>query len=368
MNVLATQRGSAPLPVDARGRRGAAGRPRSDLITGALVREARAPRRAGTAARRAVPARQGEGGVVLGEGLRRRLRRGRLAVRREPRHSSTTSRSGPTTSTREHVDAINRRRAAADRRRRGRRAGRARRRDAGRAAAVRLRDRRDEGDAHRARRSPRPRTRSRTAASRPCRTGSATRRCSPQHVERVIRGTTFPAGKLVEPGRRAVGRQGRHDARAVRAAAGAVRGGRAPRRRVHARRHADARRSRDARGPQWRKVIFNAATNPLGALTRPHARPRSASSRRCAGSSSRLVDEGKAVAAAQGIELDADPEELIDHAARPEVAYGHKASMLQDVEARRQTESRLPERRHRATSARKLGVADARHTTRSGHS
>ena len=45
-----------------------------------------------------------------------------------------------------------------------------------------------------------------------------------------------------------------------------------------------------------------------------------------------------AVAAAQGIELDADPEELIDYAARPEVAYGHKASMLQDVEARRQTE------------------------------
>ena len=36
--------------------------------------------------------------------------------------------------------------------------------------------------------------------------------------------------------------------------------------------------------------------------------------------------------------LDADPEELIDHAARPEVAYDHKASMLQDVEARRQTE------------------------------
>ena len=51
-----------------------------------------------------------------------------------------------------------------------------------------------------------------------------------------------------------------------------------------------------------------------------------------------LVDEGKAVAAAQGIELDADPEDLIDHAAKPEVAYGHKASMLQDVEARRPTE------------------------------
>ena len=51
-----------------------------------------------------------------------------------------------------------------------------------------------------------------------------------------------------------------------------------------------------------------------------------------------LVDEGKAVASAQAIELDADPEELIDYAARPEVAYDHKASMLQDVEARRETE------------------------------
>ena len=36
--------------------------------------------------------------------------------------------------------------------------------------------------------------------------------------------------------------------------------------------------------------------------------------------------------------LDADPEELIDHAAKPDVAYDHKASMLQDVEARRATE------------------------------
>jgi 2-dehydropantoate 2-reductase len=53
---------------------------------------------------------------------------------------------------------------------------------------------------------------------------------------------------------------------------------------------------------------------------------------------SALVSEGKAVAAAQGITLDADPEELIEHAARPDVAYDHKASMLQDVEARRSTE------------------------------
>lgn len=93
----------------------------------------------------------------------------------------------------------------------------------------------------------------------------------------------------------------------------------------------------DARGPQWRKVIFNASTNPIGALTRlTHGRVcEDPELRRLV---SGLVDEGKAVATAQGIELDADPEELIDHAAKPEVAYDHKASMLQDVEARRPTE------------------------------
>jgi len=93
----------------------------------------------------------------------------------------------------------------------------------------------------------------------------------------------------------------------------------------------------DARGPQWRKVIFNAATNPIGALTGlTHGRVcEDEALRRLV---SALADEGKAVAGAQGIELDADPEELIDYAARPEVAYDHKASMLQDVEARRETE------------------------------
>jgi 2-dehydropantoate 2-reductase len=93
----------------------------------------------------------------------------------------------------------------------------------------------------------------------------------------------------------------------------------------------------DARGPQWRKVIFNAATNPIGALTGlTHGRVcEDPALRRLV---SGLVDEGKAVAAAQRIELDADPEELIDHAAKPEVAYDHKASMLQDVETRRPTE------------------------------
>src|SRR5262249_57711008 len=88
----------------------------------------------------------------------------------------------------------------------------------------------------------------------------------------------------------------------------------------------------DARGPQWRKVIFNAATNPLGALTRlTHGRLCERPDLRAL--VTQLVDEGKAVAAAQHIELDDDPERLIDHAARKDVAYDHKASMLQDVEA-----------------------------------
>ena len=84
-------------------------------------------------------------------------------------------------------------------------------------------------------------------------------------------------------------------------------------------------------------MIFNAATNPLGALTGlTHGRVCERPDLRALVTT--LVDEVKAVAAAQGIVLDSDPEELIDYAARKEVAYDHKASMLQDVEARRQTE------------------------------
>ena len=49
-----------------------------------------------------------------------------------------------------------------------------------------------------------------------------------------------------------------------------------------------------------------------------------------------LVAEGVAVARALGITLDGDPEKMIDHGR--EVAYHHKPSMLQDVEAHRATE------------------------------
>ena len=155
------------------------------------------------------------------------------------------------------------------------------------------------------------------------------------HVDRVIRGTTFPAGKLLEPGHVQWDVQGEttfgpYDERTPfaeveRLADACTRGG------------MPAAAVTDARGPQWRKVIFNASTNPIGALTGlTHGRVCERPDLRALVTG--LVDEGKAVAAAQGIELDADPEELIDHAAKPEVAYGHKASMLQDVEARRATE------------------------------
>jgi 2-dehydropantoate 2-reductase len=156
------------------------------------------------------------------------------------------------------------------------------------------------------------------------------------HVARVIRGTTFPAGRIVEPG---------HVQWDVKGdtTIGPFEPSPAPLDQVERLAEACTRAGlpteavADARGPQWRKLIFNAATNPVGALTGlTHGRVcEDPALRRLV---SGLVDEGKAVASAQGIELDADPEELIDHAAKPEVAYDHKASMLQDVEARRATE------------------------------
>jgi 2-dehydropantoate 2-reductase len=157
-----------------------------------------------------------------------------------------------------------------------------------------------------------------------------------RHVTRVIRGTTFPAGKIVSPG--VVQWDVKGDTtlgpfepspaeldEIERLAEACTRAG------------MPTSAVLDARPAQWRKVIFNAATNPIGALTGlTHGRVCERPDLRALVST--LVDEGKAVAAAQGITLDADPEDLIDHAARPDVAYEHKASMLQDVEAHRATE------------------------------
>jgi 2-dehydropantoate 2-reductase len=157
-----------------------------------------------------------------------------------------------------------------------------------------------------------------------------------EHVPRVIRGTTFPAGKLLEAGHVQWDVKGdttlgpfepqpASQAAIERLADACTRAGMA------------TNAVLDARGAQWRKLIFNAATNSLGALTGlSHGRVCERPDLRALVTG--LVDEGKAVAAAQSIALDADPEDLIDHAAQKNVAYDHKASMLQDVEARRQTE------------------------------
>jgi 2-dehydropantoate 2-reductase len=155
-----------------------------------------------------------------------------------------------------------------------------------------------------------------------------------EYVGRVIRGTTFPAGRVLEPG--VVQMDTRGDTwlgpfepkpasmDEVRRLAEAMTAG-----------GMNTKALADARGAQWTKLIFNAATNPLGALTRlTHGRVcELPETRRLV---SALVAEGRAVADALGITLDSDPDELVDHAA--EVAYEHRASMLQDVLSERPTE------------------------------
>ncbi len=154
------------------------------------------------------------------------------------------------------------------------------------------------------------------------------------HVGHVIRGTTFPAGHVIEPGH--VGWDTKGDTWI-----GPFEPSATPMAKVEELASALTRSGMstvalsDARGAQWTKAIFNAATNPVGALT------GLAHGEVCDFEPTRrlvtgLADEGKAVAASLGIELDHDPEEMIDHATR--VAHDHKASMTQDVLARRQTE------------------------------
>ncbi len=91
----------------------------------------------------------------------------------------------------------------------------------------------------------------------------------------------------------------------------------------------------DARGAQWTKLIFNASTNPTGALTLLHhgAAARFAPTAQLFND---LIAEGEAVAQKLGVELHGDARKLVQKGAN---APGkHRASMLQDVLAKRQTE------------------------------
>ncbi len=95
----------------------------------------------------------------------------------------------------------------------------------------------------------------------------------------------------------------------------------------------------DLRPAQWSKLIFNATVNGVAALTElPHDFHFAEVEREGdLGLLVRdLVDEGKATAAAAGIELDEDPWEM--NVLATQRGHRHYPSMLEDVEARRPTE------------------------------
>ena len=98
----------------------------------------------------------------------------------------------------------------------------------------------------------------------------------------------------------------------------------------------------DLRPAQWSKLIFNATVNSVAALTGlPHDAHFAAETEPSdlGHLVHDLVDEGKAVAAAAGVELHEDPWEMNVLATRRGSA--HYPSMLEDVEARRGTEIEL---------------------------
>lgn len=155
-----------------------------------------------------------------------------------------------------------------------------------------------------------------------------------EHVRCVIRGTTFPAGHVIEPGRvnfdingdTWIGPFEPTDTPYARVEQLAELLNRSGLRVVPL---------RDARGAQWTKLIFNAASNPVGALTLLH---HGAAARfpPTGALFNALIAEGEAVAKALRIELHGDPRALVQKGAN---APGkHKASMLQDILAKRPTE------------------------------
>ena len=103
-----------------------------------------------------------------------------------------------------------------------------------------------------------------------------------------------------------------------------------------------ARAFRDLRPAQWSKLIFNATVNAVAALTGlPHdahfaAEERPSDLGRLVHA---LVDEGKAVAAAAGVELHEDPWEM--NVLATQRGSAHYPSMLEDVKAQRPTEIEL---------------------------
>jgi 2-dehydropantoate 2-reductase len=95
----------------------------------------------------------------------------------------------------------------------------------------------------------------------------------------------------------------------------------------------------DLRPARWSKLIFNATVNAVAALTGlPHDAhfAREETPADLGHLVHDLVDEGKSVAAAAGIDLYEDPWEMNVLATRR--GHAHYPSMLEDVEAHRATE------------------------------
>jgi 2-dehydropantoate 2-reductase len=155
-----------------------------------------------------------------------------------------------------------------------------------------------------------------------------------EKVRLVIRGTTFPAGHIIAPAH--IGFDIRGDTWI-----GPFEPTGTPMNRVEELAGLLTRSGMntiplvDARGAQWTKLIFNAATNPVGALTLLHhgAAARFAPTGQLFND---LIAEGETVAQKIGITLHGDPRELVRKGAN--ASGKHRASMLQDVLAKRQTE------------------------------
>jgi 2-dehydropantoate 2-reductase len=112
----------------------------------------------------------------------------------------------------------------------------------------------------------------------------------------------------------------------------------------------------DLRPAQWSKLVFNATVNGVAALTALPHDFHFAQTERLAdlGHLVRdLVDEGKSVAAAAGVELHDDPWEM--NVLATQRGHRHYPSMLEDVEARRPTELE-PINGSLVREARRLGV------------
>ena len=95
----------------------------------------------------------------------------------------------------------------------------------------------------------------------------------------------------------------------------------------------------DLRPAQWSKLIFNATVNAVAALTGLAHDPHFAQTAEISdlGNLVRdLIDEGKAVAAAAGVELWEDPWEM--NVLATQRGHRHSPSMLEDVKAHRPTE------------------------------